>query len=49
LIFVICLHKEKKDFSTPDEMKPSEESLETGADNPAVEISEVSELFSILC
>jgi len=39
---VNCLHKEKKDASTPNELKPSKGSYETGADNPAVEISEVS-------
>jgi len=44
---VNCLHKEKKDSSTPDEMKPSDESLETGADNQGVEISEVNELFCL--
>jgi len=36
------LHKEKEDSSTPEEMKPSEGNLETGADNQAVVISEVS-------
>jgi len=41
------LYKEKKDSSTPDEMKPSEESLETAADNQAVKISEVNIYYSV--
>lgn len=41
-----CFHKENKDASTPN-LKPSKENLETGADNPAVEISEVNMYYSV--